>query len=384
MLFIDAKLGWVTVRTQNFLTYQIITWALVFAVITGSIELTRGLVENELFYAVALIGTTGLYSIFIRYIYKRFLHTHHLLTHIVYFALQSFVGAVLAALSLVLTVVAFAYFDIIPSIPLSNFPTLINTLFWGNCVNMVITLIFWCTAYMLIINVRQVYEVKEALASTQLDALSQQLNPHFLFNTLNNIRAVILEDPQKARDAIVQLSDMLRYSLVQNIDAKVSVAQELAITEEYIALCKIQFEDRLIFTQALTPNAKFALVPRMLLQLCVENAVKHGIAKLRDGGVIALRINVVDTNHSLPYLRIELDNPIGETHQSGSDKDEVISHTGVGINNIKQRLNLLYTNSKSIKPSLEMIAQSNTMKVIIKLPFEPSSTDVSLDELVLV
>lgn len=104
-------------------------------------------------------------------------------------------------------------------------------------------------AWLLIIKARQVYEVKQALSSSQLEALSQQLNPRFLFNTLNNIRATILENPEKARDALLQLSDMLRYTLQQQ--CKVLLAQELAITQEYIALCKIQFEARVGFVSPL-------------------------------------------------------------------------------------------------------------------------------------
>src|SRR5690606_5722485 len=152
---------------------------------------------------------------------------------------------------------------------------------------------------------------------------------------LNNIRAKILDNPAKASESLKELADMLRYNLQRDKNTKVSLGEELTIVEEYLALCKIQFEDRLNFVCEVEPDAKTLLIPRMLLQLCVENAVKHGIGKLPLGGTITLRIAISDQ-----LVAIDLSNPCPAlAHSDGGDKK---SDSGIGLSNINSRLKLMY------------------------------------------
>lgn len=356
-------------RTTFFYWYQAAAWLLVFAVITGSILISRGLAQFEIYFASALIGTSALYSFFIRAWFKKSFQDTSIGLQIIYFVVQSVIGASLASSALIITIFGFSYAKAIPTLPTDNLYFILNSLFWGNWFNMLAALIFWSAAYLVIINARQVYAVKEALSSAQLEALSQQLNPHFLFNTLNNIRAVILEDPEKARNALAQLSDMLRYSLKQHQEAKVSIADELGVTEEYIALCKIHFDERLVFESEVAKQAEQALIPRMLLQLCVENAVKHGVAKLRQGGTISLRVYLTKNKDLTSDLVIEVINPIASSDTIDEALDPDFSHqqsAGLGIKNIKQRLQLLYGN----RAKLVMSKKGSKIQVVITLPFE--------------
>ena len=204
-----------------------------------------------------------------------------------------------------------------------------------------------------------------------------------MFNTLNNIRATILEDPEKARDALSQLSEMLRYTLQQQ-QSKVLLAQELAITHEYIALCKIQFEARLKFTCEVAEKAKHALIPRLLLQLCVENAVKHGIAKIREGGLIHLKIDVENLAHKhQAQLSIVVTNPIAQGGASYLKKGHLPEDAspGMGIKNIQQRLSLMYADSRKTKASLSFKKdkQSATVRIVLPLEYDASNKDAECE-----
>src|SRR5262245_52375117 len=120
--------------------------------------------------------------------------------------------------------------------------------------------------------------------NAQLDLLRAQVNPHFLFNCLNSVRALITENPERASSMVTSLSDLLRYSLQSERTHTVRLADELAIVDEYVSLERVRFEDRLRFERTLDPAALDAHIPLMLVQTLVENAVKHGIADLPQGG----------------------------------------------------------------------------------------------------
>src|SRR5262245_15860684 len=128
--------------------------------------------------------------------------------------------------------------------------------------------------------------------NAQLDLLRAQINPHFLFNCLNSLRALIPGDPQRAASMVTSLSDLLRYSLQSDRTRTVSLAEELAIVDEYVALERVRFEARLRFERVLDPASLEVRVPPMLVQTLVENAVKHGIADLPEGGIVRVRADV--------------------------------------------------------------------------------------------
>lgn len=177
-------------------------------------------------------------------------------------------------------------------------------------------------------------ELNTNLKQAQLNTLKGQINPHFMFNSLNNIRGLMLEDVERSRDMLTKLSEMLRYSLTKNNINAIALEEELEMVANYIELSKIQFEDRLEFVKDIQNDCLQVQIPPMIIQLLVENAAKHGISNLKDGGKISLKIN-----RDSDKLQIQVINT-GKLHIS---KDS----TQLGLRNIRQRLNLLYGNASS-------------------------------------
>ncbi|NQY30569.1 MAG: histidine kinase [Flavobacteriaceae bacterium] len=176
--------------------------------------------------------------------------------------------------------------------------------------------------------------LKVNLKESQLNTLKGQINPHFMFNSLNNIRGLILEDAHKSREMITRLSDMLRYSLTKNDFDAIALQDELEMVDNYVAISKIQMEDRLQFNKSILVNTAGIKIPPMIIQMLVENAAKHGIANLKKGGIITLNIKQVGKK-----LLIEVCN-------SGKLSINTES-TQLGIKNIKERLSLLYKGAAS-------------------------------------
>lgn len=162
----------------------------------------------------------------------------------------------------------------------------------------------------------------------QLDNLSNQLNPHFLFNSLNSIKSLIVENPNKARRAVDLLSDLLRSSLYEKEQTSITVGDELRLVKDYIELEQLRFEERLSVEYHIDESLKDYKVPVLSIQLLVENAIKHGIDKQLDGGTI--NISIQKRGQS---VAIAVQNPGNFT--DGNPK-------GLGLKNLKKRLSLNY------------------------------------------
>ncbi|AWH52291.1 hypothetical protein C1924_03325 [Stenotrophomonas sp. ESTM1D_MKCIP4_1] len=147
-------------------------------------------------------------------------------------------------------------------------------------------------------------------SALERDALRARLNPHFMFNALNNLRALILEDPERARDMVTRLSRTLRQALAHNRREPVSLADELAVVDDYLAIEAIHFEQRLQVRQHIDADAMQARLPAMALQLLVENAIKHGIACRAGGGEVHIAASLQGD-----VLRLQVDNPLGSTSE---------------------------------------------------------------------
>lgn len=176
----------------------------------------------------------------------------------------------------------------------------------------------------------------------QLDNLAVQLNPHFLFNSLNSIKSLVLEKPEKARRAVDLLSDILRSSLYEN-DALVTIKNELNLVKDYIELEKMRFEERLHTAITIDSALENHLILPLSIQLLVENAIKHGIDKRMHGGTIVL--SITKTNG---YLQIVVQNP-GQL----VDRD---SNTGLGIKNLSKRLQIQYNGKATLTLNNETAA----------------------------
>ena len=189
------------------------------------------------------------------------------------------------------------------------------------------------------------------LKESQLNTLKGQINPHFIFNSLNNIRGLILEDTKKSREMITRLSEMLRYSLTKNELNAIDLEDELEMVDNYISISKIQMEDRLQFDKNIEVNPFGIKIPPMIIQMLVENAAKHGIANLKNGGVISLNIK-----QEQKKLIIEVSNSGKLSIDSNS--------TQLGLKNIKQRLELLYKG----KAHFNLTEKNNQVIATIQIP----------------
>ena len=176
--------------------------------------------------------------------------------------------------------------------------------------------------------VMETVRLQAQLTQTRLDVLRAQLNPHFLFNTLNAISALSERDPRGVRRMIARLSDLLRYTLEESTEQEVPLSRELDLLEEYIDLMQIRFQGKLSVTMQIAEDTRRALVPNLLLQPIVENAIKHGISRVTYPGQITVRARRSDSTLQL----LVTDNGPGP-----GTGDE-----GVGLRNTNARLREMY------------------------------------------
>lgn len=175
--------------------------------------------------------------------------------------------------------------------------------------------------------------VKEA----ELRALKSQVNPHFLFNSLNSLRALIDEDAPRAREAVTRLANMLRYSLQSGQQETVPLEDELRIVEDYLALEQIRHEHRLRVRWEVADGARSCAMPPMLLQTLVENAVKYGISTRVEGGELVIAARLAGAG-----LSIRVTNPGDLAAPTSASAARAGSSTGVGLRNASERLKLLF------------------------------------------
>ena len=203
--------------------------------------------------------------------------------------------------------------------------------------------------------------VKEA----ELRALKSQVNPHFLFNSLNSLRALIDEDAPRAREAVTRLANMLRYSLQSGQQETVPFEEELRIVEDYLALEQIRHENRLRVRWDIAADVRLVSVPPMLLQTLVENAVKYGIGTRREGGELSITARIQGA-----ALNIRVTNPGDLAAPASPAAARAGSSTGVGLRNASERLKLLFGDHASLT-LLSEPAGRVTADVLI--PLNPST-----------
>ena len=201
-----------------------------------------------------------------------------------------------------------------------------------------------------------------AVKDFELKTLKSQLNPHFIFNALNSVRALVDEDPDRAKLAITQLSSIFRYSLrIERVET-VTIEEELKTVIDYLELEKVRYEDRLKYQAEIDPSTKRVLIPPMMIQTLVENGIKHGIAKLPQGGELRIAINRINNS-----LQIIIEN-------SGFfDEDKFNKSEGFGIASTKQRLSLLFNNTAKFT----ICNKDEFVKVEIIIPIPDTTADNS-------
>jgi LytS/YehU family sensor histidine kinase len=180
------------------------------------------------------------------------------------------------------------------------------------------------------------FKLSSSVRDFESKLLRSQLNPHFVFNALNGIRGLVIENPEKAQQSITQLSRILRNSLVADRHKTVSLQEELKTVQDYLELEKIRYEERLQIKIEVAQEAFPVQVPPMMVQTLVENAIKHGVSKPIHGGFIAIQAER-NNGHLHLYIR-----NTGKLSAENSDNG-----TGFGLISTQQRLSLIYGENKA-------------------------------------
>ena len=187
---------------------------------------------------------------------------------------------------------------------------------------------------------------------SELNVLRSQMNPHFLFNSLNSISSLTLSDPAKARDMIIKLSDFLRYALKYGQKEKTTFEDELRNIELYLDIEKVRFGDKLIFEKKIGVKCLEAKVPNMILQPLVENAIKHGVYESTE----TVTLNLTCSEYKGGF-EISLKNNYHPDQRSRTG-------SGLGLKNVSNRLRLIYNKDELMKVNRE----SDTFEVILHIP----------------
>ena len=179
-------------------------------------------------------------------------------------------------------------------------------------------------------------------------ALRAQLNPHFLFNALNTIADLIVVDARKAEDMTERLADVFRFVLTHSQKLMITVGEEIEFVRRYLEIEETRFQDRLQVCIHVDPAIQQSLVPSMILQPLVENAIKHGLAPKLEGGQLTIRVGRADQDLLLTVEDDGLGFPDSEApkrksylHSPSNGNGKVVS-TGVGLANTSQRLRTIY------------------------------------------
>ena len=218
-----------------------------------------------------------------------------------------------------------------------------NKIISGLIFYIVIALAYYLFTYY--INLQEKVKIESrlrmVLKETELNMLKSQINPHFLFNSLNSISSLTITNPEKARDMVIKLSDFLRYSVSNNASSFTTLEHEMANIRRYLEIEKVRFGDKLLFGFKLDGSCRTHQIPVMLLQPLFENAIKHGVYESTEQVSIEM-----DCEYKDGYLEIRIVNDFDPNAHARKG-------TGIGLNNIRERLRLLYKNDKLLRTTVE-------------------------------
>lgn len=203
---------------------------------------------------------------------------------------------------------------------------------------------------------RRSLELESGLTKARLDALRMQLQPHFLFNSLNAIAALIHKDPEAADEMVAALSDFLRLTLERPTEQEMPLRRELEFVERYLAIEKVRFGDRLHFSFDIPADTHAALVPALMLQPLVENAVRHGLEPKLAGGKLT-----ITARRENGHLRLSV-------ADNGAGLGEHPTREGIGLHNTRARLGELYGSNATLE-----LHSEEGVEVLVSLPYHTVS-----------
>ncbi len=196
-------------------------------------------------------------------------------------------------------------------------------------------------------------QLQTLVNEAELSALKSQINPHFLFNSLNSISSLTITNPDKAQDMVIKLSDFLRYTLSHDKDEKASLKEEFSNLNRYLDIEKIRFGHRLNFTTNIPDECQGFEIPNMILQPLIENAIKHGVYDSTEEVLVEL-----NCYHDDEHVTIEISNEY--------DPDSVKRKgEGIGLKNIKKRLQIIYKRQDLFSVSAEKLVFRATLRLPI-------------------
>jgi hypothetical protein len=211
----------------------------------------------------------------------------------------------------------------------------------------------------------RVLETSVLARDAELKALKAQVNPHFLFNSLNSISALTSSNPAKAREMCILLAEFLRMTLGLGEQSSIPLSEELSLVHRFLAIEKVRFGSRLRMSEDVADDCLTMLIPPLLLQPLIENAVTHGIANLPDGGLVRLAAHC---QADRVFVLVE----------NTFDAEGTPSHrNGMGLQNVRQRLEARYPKQASMR----VTADTAQFQVSLSFPAEPQELPAERDEL---
>jgi two-component system, LytTR family, sensor kinase len=349
-------------KTLLYWSAQIIGWGAYFVLSVLLLYSTNELflTLNLAIYIVSSIGVSIFISHTLRYVILHYNLLGHSLIKLIVWVLGL---AVIAATVLELFQYSLTEYGILVDfVDLGPTPTE-QSFDWANfsfaVFRSVLLFLIWTGFYLAYIFIEQ--SRNQEMQRLKLDAsaneielknLRAQLNPHFMFNSLNSIRALVGLDPEQAKTAITRLSSLLRHSINLGKQKLVKLEDEIELVKNYLELEKIRFEERLQIDYQMSESTFKCLIPPLMLQTIVENSIKHGVSASIEGGTIVLDSKMKDKS-----LVITVTNP-GKL-SSG------IAENGIGVANTKKRLEILYGN----KGSFEIKQQADKVIATIKIDY---------------
>ncbi|MGK5079790.1 sensor histidine kinase [Janthinobacterium sp. HLX7-2] len=341
----------VLARIDWYWVFQLAGWN------TMALLTLMGLTHNGASWAVIGVCWWGAASgLGLSIVWRRWLRRHGWVER--HFAWQRILPACVVLAIMQTALVATGYIVLRPFGAIRNFDWLPFALIsWFS------TFLVWTVLYSMIVSLRRASRLEAETLQLQLHAreaelraLQAQVNPHFFFNSLNSVRALIYEDREAAAHMIDQLADLMRHALQAGQHATVPLAAELDAVRAYLAIEQSRFEERLRVIFDIAPGLEHVRVPPMALQTLVENAVKYGVEASADGGDIRITAQREGGTGASAMLRIEVANT-GALRQPGNS-------TCVGLRNARQRLRLLCGESAS----LELHEQAGWVHAAIQFP----------------
>ncbi len=233
-----------------------------------------------------------------------------------------------------------------------------NSLAWRAVIGLFYYLLFVMFYYLILYyddlqeKLKTESKLQNLVTKAELETLKSQINPHFLFNSLNSISSLTITSPEKAQEMVIKLSDFLRYSLSHDKNEKTSLQKEFENLKRYLEIEKVRFGKRLNFVYSIPESCYSQQIPNMILQPLIENSIKHGVYNSSDE--VQVEISCKEEND---YLVIEISNDYDP--EVKKPKGE-----GIGLKNIKKRLQLIYHRTDL----LETVADKMVFKAVLRLP----------------